>query len=225
MKANHELDCTKAQAQLPLYVGGDLDEDVQAGVTAHLAGCEACCQEWRRAVSARQALLGLRGRVTGEGVDLWSGVRAELLADGRIGAAPLTAPVRSAAPRALSAWPVWAAAACLVGLLVAGRSWTPAAGVPPSGSTARELAAETDSTAAPRYPGAVKLIPTFVAGDERSSQAPTFGLDSESGRTRLRRLLPGEQALGERAVWYSTQPVRLGGGPLSATPVSGSGHQ
>lgn len=192
--ANRELDCTTVKAQLPLYVGGDLDEDVQAGVTAHLGGCEPCCRSWRCAVSAREALLGLRGRVTGAGIDLWSDIRDRLRSEGRVGgAAPAApAPIR---PRvaALISWPTWAAAACLLTMfwLAAGERHGDAPGAPET-NVAGELA--------PADPG---LEPAFPLWDDFDGDRPREVLVGE----RLRKVGPDEERLGLQAQYPNSLPV------------------
>lgn len=78
------LDCEGARARLPLFVGGDLDPDQQGAVGAHLEECVACRAAGDGAQRMRQVYFELASREPS--VDLWSGVRAGLIRDGRISA-------------------------------------------------------------------------------------------------------------------------------------------
>lgn len=78
--------CTEAREKLPLFVGGDLDPDVQAGVRAHLEGCPECAALAAAASRGRRALVDalLERSDAGTQPELWSGIRAVLVSEGRI---------------------------------------------------------------------------------------------------------------------------------------------
>ena len=81
----HRMSCTEAREKLPLYVGGDLDREVQETLRSHLERCSECHRLVQEAVAARRELvLAFRERVQGEPPALWSGIRAKLVAEGRI---------------------------------------------------------------------------------------------------------------------------------------------
>jgi hypothetical protein len=81
----HRMSCTEAREKLPLYVGGDLDREVQETLRSHLERCADCHRLVQEAVAARRELvLSFRERVQGPKPDLWSGIRAQLVAEGRI---------------------------------------------------------------------------------------------------------------------------------------------
>lgn len=79
------MSCTEAREKLPLYVGGDLDREVLECLRAHLERCAECHSKVQEAVTARRELvLAFRERTQGQKPDLWSGIRATLVAEGRI---------------------------------------------------------------------------------------------------------------------------------------------
>lgn len=81
----HRMSCNEAREKLPLYVGGDLDREVQETLRSHLERCADCHRQVQEAVAARRELvLAFRERVQGEKPDLWTGIRAQLVAEGRI---------------------------------------------------------------------------------------------------------------------------------------------
>ena len=75
--------------RLPLYVGGDLDAEALGDVRAHLALCEGCARAAREALRAREVFrstlsVGAR-EILRPSPELWVGVRAALVAEGRLG--------------------------------------------------------------------------------------------------------------------------------------------
>lgn len=81
----HRMSCNEAREKLPLYVGGDLDREVLETLRSHLERCADCHRQVQAAVAARRELvLAFRERVQGEKPDLWTGIRAQLVAEGRI---------------------------------------------------------------------------------------------------------------------------------------------
>lgn len=81
----HRMNCTEAREKLPLYVGGDLDRDVLETLRAHLERCDECHRKVQEAMQARRELvLAFRERSQGPKPDLWSGIRAQLVSEGRI---------------------------------------------------------------------------------------------------------------------------------------------
>lgn len=116
--------CSEVLANLPLFVGRDLEGSELEFCEAHLEDCADCRAELESAEAARTALLSLRDEPLPK-VDLWAGVRARLEADER------STELTPAAPRLrkLTGGRVaaFAAAACL--LVVAG--WQLFGGEPP----------------------------------------------------------------------------------------------
>jgi anti-sigma factor RsiW len=84
-------DCILIEHSLALWVGGDLEHEVQARVDRHLAQCERCSDSARSLESARRGLIGGlsngQGRRTA-GPDLWPGVRDALRREGILASAP-----------------------------------------------------------------------------------------------------------------------------------------
>lgn len=84
-------DCGETKEKLPLFVGGDLDGESHASVRAHLEACRACAERARTAQRAREALVRAIQPPAGGvgGPSLWPGVRAALVAEGRLQPAAL----------------------------------------------------------------------------------------------------------------------------------------
>jgi anti-sigma factor RsiW len=94
------MSCTEAREKLPLYVGGDLDREVLENLRSHLERCAECHAKVQEAVAARRELvLAFRERSQGLKPDLWSGIRAKLVAEGRILEDAEGRPARSEARR------------------------------------------------------------------------------------------------------------------------------
>jgi hypothetical protein len=79
--------CSAVRDKLPLFVGEDLERDGLELVSAHLVHCEECAAEAGRAASARdQFRAGLQVSRPGTAPALWGGIRAALVAEGRLSA-------------------------------------------------------------------------------------------------------------------------------------------
>jgi anti-sigma factor RsiW len=57
------MECQKVKAQLSAWLDQELDADVEAVLTAHLEGCEACRREWRQLRALDDALSNLAAPV------------------------------------------------------------------------------------------------------------------------------------------------------------------
>lgn len=79
--------CMDVRNALHLYVGADLEAEVQVAVARHLEGCASCRAQATDAQAARAALLGLAidAPLT---TSVWSEVRAQLVREGRLSGAP-----------------------------------------------------------------------------------------------------------------------------------------
>jgi len=90
--------CDDFRAQLPLFVGGDLEAPLAARLAEHLGGtdplagsggaegCADCARALERLRASRAQLLELPLRSPAPEVDLWAPIRAALAAERRIGA-------------------------------------------------------------------------------------------------------------------------------------------
>lgn len=91
------MNCSDVQADLPLFVGRDLESVEIEAVKAHLTECEPCRLELKAAEAARGALLTLHGAelddeptfewggnqpVSDLEIDLWPGIESVLAAEG-----------------------------------------------------------------------------------------------------------------------------------------------
>ena len=77
---DHPQTCSDIQANLPLYVGEDLEAPILETVASHLEDCGTCRGIARGLEASRERIGGLSA--VGGGPDLWPGVRARLEADG-----------------------------------------------------------------------------------------------------------------------------------------------
>jgi hypothetical protein len=80
--------CIDVQNALHLYVGADLETEVQVAVARHLEACAGCRAQADDAQAARAALLVLKSDAP-PAISVWSDVRAQLLREGRIAGAPV----------------------------------------------------------------------------------------------------------------------------------------
>jgi hypothetical protein len=87
------MNCSEAQAELPLFVGGDLESSCHERVAVHLATCEPCRSALAGANDAREVLrVGLNKTADLHGAfvasssepSVWSGLRSQLHAEGLI---------------------------------------------------------------------------------------------------------------------------------------------
>jgi len=107
------MNCQEIESQLPLYVGEELDAPARDEVRAHLEGCAACSQQMEGLARARR-LVQKHAEPAAE-VDLWPGIRAALVEEGRLSPAPVTADAgRSWTWRLVPAAALAAAAAILI---------------------------------------------------------------------------------------------------------------
>ncbi len=141
------INCTETQAELPLFVGGDLESSVRDRVAAHLENCEPCRDVLLAASESRDILIAglqqtadLHGAfvATSSTPSAWPGLRDQLRAEGLIqtpsaglhsGSAGGTAP----APRGRLLHFVQSTAAAAVLLLfgaVAGQFWNGSGSAP-----------------------------------------------------------------------------------------------
>ncbi len=105
-----QLDCTQAQAQLPLYAGGDLESPWSEAVAGHLEHCTACGLELRALQAALTPFERLREAPV-PAIDVWPGVRAALESEGRLSSS--TTSVRGTTPRVAVRSTLWRRAASL----------------------------------------------------------------------------------------------------------------
>src|SRR5262245_52556644 len=122
---NNRTSCSEVREKLPLYVGGDLDQEALDAVGGHLELCSECARLMARATGARRVLVASfraqEGEVEQPG--LWSGIRAKLQAEGRFrapGAEEGVTVLRVRRARWLWALAPLAAAAALLLFLQAG---------------------------------------------------------------------------------------------------------
>jgi len=80
--------CIDVQNALHLYVGADLETEVQVAVARHLEACTGCRVQADDAQAARAALLGLRSEAP-PAISVWSDVRAQLVREGHLAGTPV----------------------------------------------------------------------------------------------------------------------------------------
>jgi len=114
--------CTDIENAIHLYVGADLEPEIQRAVTRHLDGCRACRHLAEQARLARDAFLGLTADEPLE-ESVWGAVRAELERDGLLRGAPTI--------QRTSWWIVPAAAAASVAAVLLTLAWRGDASVLP----------------------------------------------------------------------------------------------
>jgi hypothetical protein len=194
--------CDDFRAQLPLFVGGDLEAPLAARLEEHLggpAGCAACAGVLQELSAVRSRLLELPQLSPAPAVELWAPIRVQLAAEGRIvpAAARRMPQPALAARRAPALWR-FASAAAAVALLALGASYF------------LQGPAEAPSTA----PGG-GVHGGSLAG-EIDSQVPSVGeslalpnqLVQPVGIGGLRRLGPGEQPLSTDPLMRDAQRAR-----------------
>jgi len=188
--------CDDFRAQLPLFVGGDLEAPLAAKLQEHLGrsglaglasaeGCSGCAQVLASLEAARAELLDLPRRSPAPIVDLWQPIRASLASEGRI-AGPARRSVDVARPatmrRPTSWWRVASAAAAATLLALGLHLYVRG----PSQSPLDDLPVEPGN-------GSVAEEQTLPVGE--SVALPGGGLIQPVGTGGLRRLEPGEEPL------------------------------
>lgn len=137
-----KMNCMEAQAELPLFVGGDLESPGRERVAEHLESCEDCSVALARAAEARAALTEqLELTASSPVASAWPDLRERLLSEGLLVGAtasastPLTtAPVTAPRGRLLQFVSATAAAAGLLLLgSVAGRWYAQSSSVGDAG--------------------------------------------------------------------------------------------
>lgn len=163
------MNCQEIESQLPLYVGEELEASARETVRVHLEVCDACSRQMDGLARARR-LVQQHAEPTRE-VDLWPGIRAALVEEGRLSAAPgATAGAgRSWAWRLVPAAALAAAAAILI--MTRPQTPTPGRDIAPERSAELPLAEVSPAAfeAAPRSSG-LRALP---AGE--ASMADTVG--------------------------------------------------
>lgn len=199
--------CNEILAHLPLFVGGDLEAPLAAGVRAHLGGpqgdpgdgagvvgargCASCREALERLRRARGELLELHARSPAPAVDVWPGVRAVLAAEGRLARPALGEPAQAAVERGtVVRMPRWmprraAAAALLITCL--GLAWALRAGGP--GPRAPDAPAPIAEVGEPAGAATVRVADTTPG----TVVDPRLVVPATNGG--LRRLEPGEALL------------------------------
>ena len=196
--------CDDFRAQLPLFVGGDLEaplaaklqehlgrsgsgmSSAQAGPTTRAEGCVGCTQVLASLEASRAELLDLPRRSPAPSVDLWGPIRATLTAEGRIATASRRTVdgARSTAVRRATSWWRVASAAAAAALLAIGVQVFVHGSSPSPGIPGDEPAAHT---------GSGSLAGQIPAGE--SVALPGGGVIEPVGMGGLRRLEPGEEPL------------------------------
>lgn len=223
--------CAEMRAALPLFAGGDLDPEEQATVQQHLDRCPSCALQLAPWVDVRDELARERSRQDRlEVPDLWQGIRAELVREGRL-RPEVTEPAHARASEASPVRPARRARAPqrvlrLVAPLVAAALvllWAQPF-QSRSAPASEPLAASTNEPMPPAAPGASEQ-PTGLP-DQRLVDPPGLLAEAlpeeapESGR--LRPLAPGDRGLAEDSVellrHIRLSPVRpQGGNPMMLT--------
>lgn len=200
--------CSEVLADLPLYVGGDLEAPSRDAVAAHLDGCSPCRDALARASEARAVLSEHFERTAATpSASVWPELRERLRAEGLVHA-PATpqAPVAAATGgRLLRFLPHAAAAAALLFAGVLAGEWLrsgPVVPAPNGGAPSGDVpsvAVESDRLAEPGR-GESVLRPVEPGG----AAVAEVETPAEGG---LRAVDAGE-SLGERASLFDAQPIR-----------------
>lgn len=116
--------CQAVENDLALWVGEELLEDSRSRVEAHLPHCSHCQHEVQRLRETQRILRAGLYRGAPAGLDLWSGIQAQLEREGVLTRQPTApvAPLRPAAARAPRGWR-WAAASLAAASLFALGLW------------------------------------------------------------------------------------------------------
>jgi hypothetical protein len=189
--------CDDFRAQLPLFVGGDLEAPLAAKLQEHLGrsgrgsssaeGCAGCSQVMASLEASRAELLDLPRRSPAPSVDLWDSIRATLAAEGRIASASRRA-VHDDRPATIRRPPSWwrvASAAAATALLALGVQMAVRGSSPSPGSSGDDPAA---------HPGMDSVADQMPSGGD-SIALPGGGVIQPVGMGGLRRLEPDEEPL------------------------------
>ena len=204
---NHnESICIEVENQLPLFVGGDLEDAAATEVALHLTACERCTEREREARTARELLVSALQLSERKGPDLWPGVRAGLVREGVLTGEPRSL-TRSARRKPYLVYAA-AAAAVLVGFWLGRDAFDTGAPYGPDSNSGATAPIVAENLPVPE--AAVPVVPVAIT-------AP----NSEG----LRLVDRGEPRLRETAVIYGDLPWGQGlmgpRDPNAAAPVSG----
>jgi hypothetical protein len=177
--------CDDVRAQLPLYLGGDLEAPLAEQVRAHLEapddGCRGCARELAQLERVRARLLELPQRSPAPQVDVWPQVRQGLVASGLLGQAP-RAERRGAVARPagrLLTWPRLASAAAAVALMALGFQLLRGPGAP--GADPAPGTGVRDSVAAPTQGAPLpEVVPVLAPSGLRRLTAEDTPLHDEA---------------------------------------------
>ena len=188
---NEPLRCSDVLERVLLFVGDDLESDVQESVARHLRDCSECRAEEARAREARERFRGAMDDSlrTSSKAGLWTGIRSQLVEEGLLGSgsnadesvSSAPAPVRTSRPLRILA-PLAAAAAVLFAFFL-----TDSFGLRNEGSGPQPTVATEASDAG---------TPTMLVGHDPEAQ-PANG---------LRHVAPGDEPLFQNA-----RPFQMGG--------------
>ncbi|MFT7486241.1 MAG: hypothetical protein ACI9F9_002096 [Candidatus Paceibacteria bacterium] len=219
------MNCNEVQAELPLFVGGDLESPGREWVAEHLGNCDACGVVLGRAVDARALLTEhLEQTASIPTPSVWPDLRQSLLAEGLVhGAtnesalAPTTAPARG---RLLRFLPSMAAAAALMLLgSVAGRWFSdPASFQNPAGPFEPTLVENGQGSGGARGASSTttsETLPVKRAGMlEAIDPLNSFASDARLFQGEVSQPSSAFPNQGVRTVSDSTGGVPLGGSSL-----------
>ncbi len=178
--------CSQTLDRLPLYVGGELDALDAAQVEGHLLHCESCSHEEQKLQESRGLFQNAIQAPSAElqGLNLWSDVRASMLAEGLLGndsgqsdeSTWELRPVASAAPKLslVRRMASFASAAALIGV----------ASLAGSGL----LGSGTES-----------VVDDGGFGLSGHVSAVAASMRLHQGESAMRRVLPGESSLSQGA--------------------------
>lgn len=190
--------CNDVLPQLPLFVGGDLEAHLEAGVRDHLgldddeslSGCAPCREVLESLAASRSAILELPALSPAPRIDVWPGVLAALDADGRLARRSLPAAPAGGerAPRARLRLVSWRPAAAAAAVLLAAFGIYSSSVQQPVVSTSGEVGGVARNTT-PDEPVADSVL--ALSEDQLLRPVRAGG---------LRRLEPGELPMGAEAL-------------------------
>lgn len=201
-----EIHCSEVLADLPLFVGGDLEAPSRDGVAEHFEGCAPCRDALTRASAARSALSEHMERTAATPSDsVWPALRERLRVEGLVHGQPLVAASSGGAGRLLRFLPHAAAAAALLAAGVLSGQWLNSGeGLPlsPGANIARP------DTPAPAVRGPIaegpKVGETSIQPVAPSNPAVA---EAEVGPAAGLRAVEDGEALRDRASLFVDQPI------------------